>query len=90
MKIELDEYCPCCEYNTFNKDERLHYSICPICFWEDDPIQFEEPEYEGGANRVSLNQARKNFIDFGSCERDMIKNCRKPNKKDKKKTIANG
>lgn len=59
MKIELDEYCPCCGYNTFEGEERLQYIICPICFWEDDPIQFSEPDYEGGANRVSLVQAQK-------------------------------
>ncbi|WP_394746743.1 CPCC family cysteine-rich protein [Spongiimicrobium salis] len=90
MKIELDEYCPSCDYNTFKKSERLQYSICPICFWEDDPIQFEEPDCKSGANRVSLIQARKNFIEFGSCEKDMIKNCRKPNKKDIKKPLVNG
>lgn len=30
-------------------------------FWEDDPIQLEDNEYKGGANRVSLIQARHNF-----------------------------
>ncbi len=85
MKIELDEYCPCCGYNTFDKNQRLQYSICPICYWEDDPIQFEDHKVVGGANRVSLIQARNNFVEFGSCKEEMIKNCRKPNSGDKKK-----
>ena len=84
----LGNTCPSCGYPTL--DERNAWDICSICFWEDDPIQFEEPDYEGGANRVSLIQARENFAEFGSCERDMIKNCRKPNRNDKRKSIING
>jgi hypothetical protein len=85
MKIKLDEYCPCCGYNTFEGEERLQYIICPICYWEDDPIQFSEPEYEGGANRVSLVQAQKNFEEFGACEKEMIRHTRKINKSDVRK-----
>lgn len=60
--------CPCCGYKTFTIPLYGSFSICPVCFWEDDPIQSKEPDYEGGANRVSLIQAQKNFIDFGACE----------------------
>ena len=49
-----------------------------MCFWEDDPIQLEDNEYEGGANRVSLVQARHNFLSFGACEEKMKKHVRKP------------
>ena len=35
-------------------------AICPVCFWEDDLIQLKDPEYAGGANLVSLWQARLN------------------------------
>ncbi|GAB3532929.1 CPCC family cysteine-rich protein [Pontibacter brevis] len=86
MKIELDEYCPCCGYDTFEGEERLQYIICPICFWEDDPIQFSEPEYEGGANRVSLVQAQRNFEEFRACEREMIRHTRKPKESDVRKS----
>jgi len=85
MIVELDEYCPCCGYNTFVKSERLHIAICSICFWVDDPVEFEDPNHEGGANEVSLIQARKNFGLFGSCQRGMLRNCRKPEKSDKRK-----
>lgn len=45
-------------------------------FWEDDPIQLEDNEYKGGANRVSLIQARHNFLLFGACEEEMKKHVR--------------
>lgn len=37
----MKEYftCPCCGYITLESEHE--YDICPICFWEDDWIQFE-------------------------------------------------
>lgn len=29
--------------------------------WEDDPVQSSYPEFEGGANELSLNQARTSW-----------------------------
>ena len=75
-------YCECCGYNTLNEKPNGTYQICSTCFWEDDPIQRTEPNYAGGANRVSLNQAKKNFAEFGACERDQIKNIHKVHKSD--------
>jgi hypothetical protein len=72
--------CPCCGYKTFRKKPNGSYDICSVCFWEDDPTQLDDPDYEGGANRVSLKQGQKNFIEFGACERDMIKNVIQPTK----------
>lgn len=72
--------CPCCGYKTFRENPNGSYDICEVCFWEDDPIQLDNPEYEGGANRVSLKQGQKNFMEFGACEREMIKNVRQPNR----------
>jgi len=70
--------CPCCGFLTFGEETRDTYEVCPVCFWEDDPVQFEDPDYEVGANSVSLNQAKQNFKDFGSTEERFIKNVRKP------------
>ena len=39
--------CPCCGYKTFAEQPNGHYDICEVCFWEDDPIQFDDPNYEG-------------------------------------------
>lgn len=54
-------YCPCC--GIFDHEERMGntFLICPICDWEDDGVQLDDPDYEGGANTLSLNQAREMF-----------------------------
>ncbi len=62
--------CPCCGYYTFDKQPGGTYDICPVCFWEDDGWQLDNPDAEGGANKVSLNQARLNYMEFGACEPD--------------------
>jgi len=80
--IELNEYCPCCGFDTYNSKTRLEYDICPICFWEDDPEQFKKPDYISGANRVSLIEGQSNFQNYGACEKDMKHNVRNPNKND--------
>lgn len=69
--------CPCCGFYTL--DARKEYEVCPVCFWEDDPIQAKDEQYSGGANKVSLEQARKNYAEFGACEIEMLKYVRKPN-----------
>lgn len=71
--------CPCCGHKTFTEEPNGTYGICPVCYWEDDPIQRNDPNYDGGANRVSLRQAQKNFIEFGACRMDMKRNVRPPN-----------
>jgi hypothetical protein len=55
-----DEFsCPCCGEKTI--DNLGDYEICPICKWEDDPVQYKDPSYSGGANKMSLNEAREAF-----------------------------
>lgn len=70
--------CPCCGYRTLGDPRPGSYEICPVCFWEDDLTQFESPELSGGANRVSLVQARRNFIEFGACDRSSVPHVRLP------------
>jgi hypothetical protein len=41
------------------------YAICPIFRWEDDWAQFRDPHYRGGANKVSLAEARASFEAIG-------------------------
>ncbi|QKE06245.1 CPCC family cysteine-rich protein [Bacillus cereus] len=76
--------CPCCGYKTLEEEPPGTYEICNICFWEDDSVQFKEPDYEVGANEVSLRQAQENFIVFGACEKRCIELVRKPTSKDVK------
>ena len=44
----------------------------------DDGIQFDDPLYEDGANKVCLEQARKNFQEFGASERIFLDSVRQP------------
>ncbi len=79
MNKENKKYqCPCCGYYTFEEKTGGNYHICPVCYWEDDPIQYADIEYAGGANKVSLVQARQNFLKFGACEENLIDLVRKP------------
>ncbi|MEI2456437.1 CPCC family cysteine-rich protein [Lysobacter firmicutimachus] len=60
--------CLCC--GSLEIDERGGYEICRRCNWEDDPVQAENPGFAGGANVMSLEQARREWmgrIDAG-CE----------------------
>ncbi|RYD72323.1 MAG: hydrolase [Sphingobacteriales bacterium] len=80
----MEKYnCPCCGFKTFNREPNGTYDLCLVCFWEDDRIQLEEPDYEGGANKVSLNQAKANFKKYGACEKRFIENVRLPKKDEK-------
>ncbi|MGA8943295.1 MAG: CPCC family cysteine-rich protein [Thermoactinomyces sp.] len=70
--------CPCCGYLTRIEEEPGSYDICPVCYWEDDPVQFKDPNFHGGANEVSLNEARENFIKYGASDKRFVRFVRKP------------
>ena len=70
--------CPCCGYLTLAEDTHETFEICPICNWEDDEVQYNNPEFTGGANQVSLAEARKNYKKFGASSMERIKNVRVP------------
>lgn len=53
--------CPCCRFLALDEQPPGTYQICAICGWEDDLVQFEDPDYRGGANRPSLNEWRQEF-----------------------------
>ena len=68
--------CPCCGYYTLPGAGA--YDVCPVCFWEDDPVQEDDPDYAGGANDLSLNECRKNYEIYGACEERFKERVRKP------------
>ena len=70
--------CPCCGYKTLDEKPLGTYDICPVCFWEDDPVQFSDPDCPGGANHVSLRQAQRGFLEFGVSELRFKENVRPP------------
>lgn len=60
--------CKCCGFHALTEPMNGSYEICPVCFWEDDPTQNNDPLFEGGANEVCLLTARDNYLRFGACE----------------------
>ena len=61
MSTELHT-CPCCGFKTLEENPPNTYEICSLCDWEDDGIQFNNPDYEGGANNESLREAQHEFL----------------------------
>lgn len=59
--------CACCGYRTLD-GARGGYEICQICFWEDDPVQVNDPHSVGGANAISLVQAQEAYQRHGASE----------------------
>lgn len=59
MHLENLLPCPCCQELTLG--EVGAYEICPNCNWEDDPVQQKDPTYAGGANSLSLLEARERY-----------------------------
>jgi len=70
--------CPCCGFLTRSEADFGTFDICPICDWEDDDIQADDPDYDGGANGISLNAARKNFQEFGAISKSSKAHTRAP------------
>lgn len=72
--------CPCCGFRTIVDDGTYpgSFYICPVCMWEDDDIQFDDPDFAGGANKMSLNVARKNFKEIGAKDEDSLPYVRDP------------
>jgi hypothetical protein len=72
------ERCPCCGYRTI--DDRGLYDICQVCYWEDDGQDDHNADVIlGSPNKsLSLTVARRNFQEFGACDRRYSKFVRKP------------
>jgi hypothetical protein len=51
--------CPCCGCLTLGDEPPGTSIICGVCFWEDDGVQFRDPDYEGGARDQSEPGAAK-------------------------------
>ncbi len=58
--------CPVC--GEFIFEEYGDFEICTVCDWQNSAIQVKYPDLDGGANRVSFNQARENWKRFGKIE----------------------
>jgi hypothetical protein len=70
--------CPCCDFLTLEERPPGTWAICPVCWWEDDDIQFHDLDYRGGANRPSLREARERYRSLGVSEPRLLKHARAP------------
>lgn len=69
--------CPCCGYATLTG--RGAHEICPVCFWEDDGQDNDASDQRrAGPNRVSLREARRNFLRFGASVEADCESVRRP------------
>jgi ribosomal protein L37AE/L43A len=70
--------CPCCDYLTLSEPATGTFWICDVCRWEDDNLQYVHIDDPGGANQVSLRQARENYRRHGTCKPDRDLPVREP------------
>ena len=70
--------CPCCGFLTRSESDHGTFEICPICGWEDDYVQFNDPDYRGGANRESLNEARENYNTLRASSKEDLEDVQAP------------
>ncbi len=52
--------CPVC--GKYDFPEENTFDICEICGWENDGVQAADHNYAGGANHLSVNEARIEFF----------------------------
>jgi len=48
--------CACC-----GMIEVDFYDICDVCGWQNDSLQNKYPDFKGGANQMSLNEAKEAY-----------------------------
>lgn len=59
MEDKIEIICPICGKTVFEKMNS--FEICPVCKWENDAVQFCDPEYALGANGISLNEYKRKY-----------------------------
>jgi hypothetical protein len=64
--------CPCCGCLTLPNRPPGTFALCPVCWWEDDSVQFADPDWRGGANDPSLDEARENYRRIGASDPDFL------------------
>jgi Cysteine-rich CPCC len=69
--------CPCCGHLVFDQQPGSSQR-CPICQWEDDLAQLRFPRMPGSGNPLSLEDAQRNYADFGASSRRLHAESRKP------------
>ncbi|GAB2812277.1 CPCC family cysteine-rich protein [Ferruginibacter profundus] len=67
--------CPCCGYKTLKEKPPGTFEICRVCWWEDDNLQFDNPDSTEGANNgMSLREWQKDFYEVEENKKLIFKN----------------
>lgn len=61
--------CPCCDYKSLT--DRGEYSICKVCFWEDDGNT--NLQKYSSVNKMTLMEAKRNFLTIGAIDEQFLK-----------------
>ena len=59
--LSLPHMCPVCGKYEFPNGNT--FRVCPVCDWMDDPVQEDEPDWDGCANNLSLNEYKKRWAE---------------------------
>jgi hypothetical protein len=65
--------CPCCGSKTLPAPPPGTFHTCEVCGWEDDFVQFDDPDFRGGANEPSLREAQQNYSLLGTYDPGYVK-----------------
>jgi hypothetical protein len=85
MEREKSKFqCPCCGYYTLIEEPPGTYEICTVCDWEDDPVQYDNSDFRGGANEMSLNEVRESYLKIGAKSQEHLGHVRLPLDDEKK------
>lgn len=79
--------CLCCRFITLDEEPPGTLAICPVCSWQDCPVQAAKPTYEYGLNDVSLEQARRFFVKLGASSPQFVSGVRPPNLDELPRTV---
>jgi len=74
--------CPCCGNYTIDGEDEVITDICPVCFWQYDEVCHNKPELSGGANHVSLNEAKSNYKKYKVSDIRFTNNVRLPKREE--------
>ncbi len=69
--------CPCCGHYTLPLDNYMD-EICKVCFWQNDLVQNDDPNFEDGANEMNLKEARESYQKIGVISEEYKGYVRKP------------
>ena len=66
--LKIKNKCPCCENNTLYEKPPGTFEICPICNWEDDEVQYNDPTY----TNALYNQDMEIIVNLGGVDNPML------------------